>query len=192
MKKMRENIFAAVAALALCLAWGTGWADESRLSGEEEQNLVSPLPEDWTLRASRGSDGKFFFTVTAPVENPSVKSSRLPSSVQAAITPEYAGMELATLVPYPGELVFRITGTAANRAALEALSITRISYAFADEPEILYLQNFDPAMTYASIPNKTVDPDPSGDGGCCAGGAFGLIALVLLPAVKYISRKPGR
>ena len=94
----------------------------------------------------------------------------------------------------------RMTGTAANRADLEALKITQIDYSFANgvSQGKSYRQTFNPAITYALIPNKTVDPKPTpspskGGGGCDAGvGVFGALMLAAwAPQGVFSSGKAG-
>ena len=194
--------FAIFVIFALWLAQEAGGAAQAA-DTETDGQLVSPLPRDWALRATRGTDGTFRFTVTA-LADPSVTSSRLPSSVRTTMTPAYSGLEYVIDIPYPGDpfvpqaregetdwLIFRVTGTAANRAELEALRITRIDFAFEDEPGISYRQIFSPAITYASIPNKTVDPDPvprGGGGGCSAAGAAWALGA-LAPALRRLKKR---
>jgi hypothetical protein len=94
-----------------------------------------------------------------------------------AITPTYSDLALAildkdgaVLSPYLNSPIvpqddqtpdrLRITGNAANRVELEALSVTRIDYAFLGDVGKSYKQEFDPAITYGTIPNTTVDLNP--------------------------------
>ena len=84
---------------------------------------------------------------------------------------------------------------------LEALSIARIDYAFEGDVGKSYKQTFNPAITYASIPNKTVDseppppgpldpidptPDKNSGGGCDVG--FGMVRVFGL-AAAWVLRK---
>ncbi|MCL2011023.1 MAG: hypothetical protein FWG71_10855, partial [Synergistaceae bacterium] len=147
-----------------------------------EGNITTTLPAQWTLNATRNSNGSFSFTLTAPIDL-SVTSSRLPSHIYVTISPLFSGLSLAildrngtVLAPYPNNpfvpknssnavadaepMFLRLTGVAENLLALELLYITQIDYAFADEAGQSYQQALNPPVTYDSVGERTVDQIP--------------------------------
>jgi len=189
---------------------------EIRVTAREYQvvdgTLVISLSNGWTLTATRNMDGTYNFTLTVPLGS---SLAKLPSQIYVTIAPESVLSDIAlaildamgiVLAPYPNDPInrnaanaaseptsFKITGKAANRAALEALKITQIDYLFAGDVGKSYKQTFNPAITYASIPNKTVDPEPApgptpqptpspdkGGGGCNTTVGMGALALLAI------------
>ena len=185
--------------------------------------LTAALANGWTLAATRSDDGAYTFTLTAPTHS-SITSSHLPSKIYVTIDPELSNLALAILdalgiviAPYPNEQflqaaaaasepnppnppnppkTFRITGRAANRAALEKLSIAQIDYMFEGDVGRSYRQVFSSPITYASIPegNKTVDPEPAPDptpvhkgGGCNV--ELGVLGVLGMLAAACAARK---
>jgi hypothetical protein len=192
-----------------------------------DRDIVDPLPQSWTISETHNADGTFSFVLTAPVDS-WITSLNLPSQIYVTITPTFSDLAIAildkdgaVLSPYlndpivhqTGEppVVLRMTGIASDRGELEALSIARIDYAFIDDVGKSYKQEFDPAITYDTIPNTTVDPNPippqlpeppveeppqqpgplprpqpapgsSGGGGGCATEALALPALLVVAA----------
>jgi hypothetical protein len=122
------------------------------------------------------------------------------SGVSLTVEQEYDGdnfPEPESSLPEPS---LRMNG-AANIAQMESFLVSKIDFTYDDEPGIMYVQDFNPYITYAML-NRDIDPVPDDDddddktvvvvdsgGGCDAGFGWGAAAFVFALAVLAAVRR---
>jgi hypothetical protein len=152
--------------------------------------LVSGDASKWKLDSKKAADGSYPFTLEAELNDPTSAGGDLGAIAvdmgAASSKASYA------VVEHDGKRWLRITATAKSMDDLKKFSIKSVEWT-KDGAE--YRQDFNPTITYDSIPdaNKTVDTgssDGGGGGGGCATGAFGVLgAAAAFAARKRRARK---
>jgi hypothetical protein len=126
------------------------------------------------------------------------------SGVSLTVEQEYDGDNIPEPESPLPEPSLRMSG-AANIAQMESFLVTKIDFTYDDEPGIMYVQDFDPYITYAML-NRDIDPVPQEDddsttvvvvdsgGGCDAGFSVsaGAAAFVFALTVLAAGRTGGR